>query len=129
MAPISTTSGCAWRRARTCKSFVSATGLPFLGRGSDEDHDRFTAEMRAVMVTTAGIRRFGSASLDLAYVAAGRFDGFWEHGLKPWDVAAGIVLVREAQGVVSDLKGGDRMLTPATSWPPTRCCIRNCSSC
>jgi myo-inositol-1(or 4)-monophosphatase len=52
----------------------------------------------------------GAASLDMAYVAAGRFDGFWEHGLQPWDVAAGIVLVREAGGVVTDLNGGDQML-------------------
>ena len=62
------------------------------------------------MDATAGIRRFGAASLDLAYVAAGRFDGFWEHGLQPWDVAAGIVLVREAGGMVTDLNGGDQML-------------------
>ena len=57
----------------------------------------------------AGIRRFGSAALDLAYVAAGRFDGFWERGLKPWDIAAGIVLVREAGGIVDEIDGGDMM--------------------
>jgi len=56
------------------------------------------------------VRRFGAASLDLAWVAAGRFDGFWEEGLAPWDVAAGILLVREAGGFVSDFRGGDRML-------------------
>ena len=56
------------------------------------------------------IRRFGSAALDLAYLAAGRFDGFWEERLKPWDVAAGILMVREAGGVVGDLEGGDQML-------------------
>jgi len=82
---------------------VIATGLPFLGK---EGHARASAEMAEVMNVTAGIRRFGSASLDLAYVAAGRFDGFWEHSLQSWDVAAGIVLVREAGGMVSDLTGG-----------------------
>jgi myo-inositol-1(or 4)-monophosphatase len=87
---------------------VIATGLPFLGK---EGHARATAEMAEVMNVTAGIRRFGSASLDLAYVAAGRFDGFWEDKLQAWDVAAGIVLVREAGGMVSDLTGGPDMLT------------------
>ncbi|HXR95025.1 MAG TPA: inositol monophosphatase family protein [Rhizomicrobium sp.] len=87
---------------------VIATGLPFLGK---EGHDRALAEMGAVMEATAGIRRMGAASLDMAFVAAGRFDGFWEHGLHPWDMAAGIVLVREAGGVVSDLNGSDQMLT------------------
>src|SRR5580698_8024482 len=79
---------------------VIATGLPFLGK---EGHARASAEMAEMMNLTAGIRRFGSASLDLAYVAAGRFDGFWEHKLQAWDVAAGLVLVREAGGMVSDL--------------------------
>ena len=59
------------------------------------------------MPEVAGIRRFGAAALDLAWVAAGRFDGFWEHGLPPWDIAAGVLLVREAGGYVTDLKGGD----------------------
>jgi myo-inositol-1(or 4)-monophosphatase len=90
---------------------VIATGLPFLGK---EGHARASAEMAAVMNVTAGIRRFGSASLDLAYVAAGRFDGFWERGLQPWDVAGGIVLVREAGGMVGDLEGGSGMLAGGT---------------
>lgn len=84
-----------------------ATGAPFLGHG---DHERFAAELGAVMPVVAGIRRFGAASLDLAYVAAGRFDGFWERDLSAWDVAAGILIVREAHGVVTDLKGGSTML-------------------
>ena len=63
-----------------------------------------------MMAATSGVRRLGAASLDLAYVAAGRFDGFWERGLSPWDVAAGILLVREAGGLVSDLDGGNRAL-------------------
>ena len=62
------------------------------------------------MGATAGIRRPGAAALDLAYVAAGRYDGFWEYGLHAWDIAAGILLVREAGGYVSDLAGGHDML-------------------
>jgi myo-inositol-1(or 4)-monophosphatase len=86
---------------------VIATGLPFMGK---EGHARAGVEMAAMMNATAGVRRFGAASLDLAYVAAGRFDGFWEHGLQPWDLAAGIVIVREAGGVVSDIDGRDQMM-------------------
>jgi myo-inositol-1(or 4)-monophosphatase len=87
---------------------VIATGLPFMGK---DGHARANAETAAVMNVTAGIRRFGAASLDLAFVAAGRFDGFWEHGLQPWDIAAGIVLLREAGGVITDMQGGDKMMT------------------
>ena len=86
---------------------VLATGVPFRGHG---DAARFMAELDAVMTNVAGIRRFGAASLDLAFVAAGRFDAFWERDLSAWDVAAGILLVREAHGVVSDLDGGATML-------------------
>jgi myo-inositol-1(or 4)-monophosphatase len=67
--------------------------------------------MAAVMNVTAGIRRMGAASLDMAFVAAGRFDGFWEHGLQPWDMAAGILLVKEAGGVITDMNGGEQMMT------------------
>jgi len=63
------------------------------------------AALQPMMDRTAGVRRFGCASLDLAYVAAGRYEGFWEFGLSPWDVAAGIVIVREAGGFVTDLQG------------------------
>lgn len=87
-----------------------ATGIPFLGHGDEDQHKRYLAEMGAVMGQVAGIRRWGTASLDLAFVAAGRFDGFWEHGLGPWDMAAGIVLVREAGGFVTDHDGGANML-------------------
>jgi myo-inositol-1(or 4)-monophosphatase len=90
---------------------VIATGLPFMGK---EGHARAAAEMTAVMNVTAGIRRFGSAALDLAFVAAGRFDGFWERGLSAWDIAAGVVLVREAGGVITDLNGGADMLSGGT---------------
>ncbi|MGZ5929852.1 MAG: inositol monophosphatase family protein [Rhizomicrobium sp.] len=89
-------------------SSVIATGLPFMGK---EGHARAAAEMAAVMNVTAGIRRMGAASLDLAYVAAGRFDGFWEHGLQPWDMAAGILLLKEAGGVITDMNGGEQMMT------------------
>jgi myo-inositol-1(or 4)-monophosphatase len=90
---------------------VIGLGLPFLGK---EGHARALAELALVMAGTAGVRRCGSAALDLAYVAAGRFDGFWEHGLSPWDMAAGILLVREAGGIVTDLAGGTDMLAGGT---------------
>jgi myo-inositol-1(or 4)-monophosphatase len=86
---------------------VLVTGIPHRGR---PDQDLFLKEMAAVMATTSGIRRTGAAALDLAWVAAGRFDGFWERNLRPWDLAAGIVVLREAGGYVSDMTGRDRML-------------------
>lgn len=88
-------------------SALLATGIPFKGRG---DHEKFIAEMTEFMPSIAGIRRFGAATLDLAYVAAGRFDGFWESDLQPWDIAAGILMVKEAGGYVTDMKGGSSML-------------------
>lgn len=81
-----------------------ATGVPYRGHG---DFGQFDAILQAVAPNVAGIRRFGSAALDLAWVAAGRYDGYWETDLKVWDVAAGILLVREAGGFVSDFRGGD----------------------
>ena len=85
---------------------VIGTGIPHLGIGGGaEGHAQYIQRLHAVMGVAAGVRRFGVASLDLAYVAAGRFDGFWERGLKPWDVAAGVVLIREAGGCVSDSQG------------------------
>ena len=86
---------------------IFATGIPFMGI---PDHALFLRQLSAVMEVSAGIRRYGSAALDLAYVAAGRYDGYWENGLNPWDIAAGIVLVREAGGFVTDLSGGNDML-------------------
>lgn len=86
---------------------VIGTGIPFIGRG---DHARYLAELKTVMARVAGIRRFGAAALDLAYVAAGRFDGFWERGLSSWDIAAGAVLVREAGGFISDFADRDTIL-------------------
>lgn len=78
------------------------TGIPFMGRPG---HGQFLKELHHVSQRVAGVRRYGSAALDLAYVAAGRFDVFWERGLKPWDMAAGVLLVTEAGGVVSDADG------------------------
>jgi myo-inositol-1(or 4)-monophosphatase len=89
---------------RNLDEALIATGIPFYGHGNLE---RFQKILDAVSPNVAGIRRFGSAALDLAWVAAGRFDGFWEEDLQYWDVAAGILLVREAGGFVSDFKGGE----------------------
>jgi myo-inositol-1(or 4)-monophosphatase len=86
---------------------VIACGLPHLGRGDLELSRR---ELAAVQEKVAGLRRLGSAALDLAFIAAGRFDGYWERGLAVWDMAAGILLVREAGGFVTDLQGKDGML-------------------
>jgi myo-inositol-1(or 4)-monophosphatase len=86
---------------------VIATGIPFLGHG---DFAQWSRIFGAVAPEVAGIRRLGSAALDLAWVAAGRFDGFWESSLKPWDVAAGLLLVKEAGGFVTDFRGGDKMM-------------------
>jgi myo-inositol-1(or 4)-monophosphatase len=80
-----------------------ATGMPFKGHKSGPN---YTAELDLVMGEVAGVRRFGSAALDLAYVASGRFDGFWEYGLSPWDTAAGVILVTEAGGFVREIGGG-----------------------
>ncbi len=86
---------------------VLATGIPFLGHGQ---HGRFLKELHQITQKVAGVRRFGAAALDLAWVAAGRFDGFWERDLKPWDLAAGLLLVTEAGGKVTDADGGDDIL-------------------
>lgn len=85
------------------------TGVPFNGFAL-EHIDAYLNCMREVAGQTAGIRRPGSAALDLAYVAAGRFDGFWEMNLKPWDMAAGVLLVKEAGGLISGFEGDSRFL-------------------
>ncbi|MCF1433807.1 inositol monophosphatase family protein [Agrobacterium vitis] len=82
---------------------VIGCGMPHLGRGN---HGKALLELRHVMGEVAGVRRMGAAALDLAYVACGRFDGFWETGLHAWDIAAGLLLIREAGGFVSDMSGG-----------------------
>ncbi|MCB1757511.1 MAG: inositol monophosphatase, partial [Gammaproteobacteria bacterium] len=86
---------------------IFATGIPFAGRGP---LPAALQDLARLMPLTAGVRRFGAASLDLAYVAAGRFDGFWEMGLNPWDIAAGALLVREAGGLVGNLRGEEGWL-------------------
>ena len=86
-------------------SAVIGTGIPF--RAHQADHlAAYTASLQTLAARCAGIRRAGAAALDLAYVAAGRLDAFWELGLSPWDIAAGSLLVREAGGLVADLAGG-----------------------
>jgi myo-inositol-1(or 4)-monophosphatase len=75
-----------------------------------EGRDAFLGELNGVVASTAGMRRFGSAALDLAWTASGRFDAFWERHLQAWDIAAGILIVREAGGVVTDLDGRDCMM-------------------
>ena len=78
------------------------TGIPHIARG---DHPAYLRKLEAVMGKTAGVRRWGAAALDLAFVAAGRYDAFFEYGLAPWDVAAGLLMVQEAGGLVSDTAG------------------------
>ncbi|QLC24388.1 inositol monophosphatase [Parasphingopyxis algicola] len=90
---------------RNLNEALIATGIPFKGHGN---LDQFNAIFNAVAPQVAGIRRFGAASLDLAWLAAGRYDGFWEADLQPWDVAAGILIVREARGFVTDFRGGSQ---------------------
>jgi myo-inositol-1(or 4)-monophosphatase len=92
---------------RSLADALIGTGIPYRERGN---HPLYLATLAAVMGATAGVRRPGAAALDLAYVAAGRYDGYWEFGLSAWDIAAGILLVRESGGYVSDLSGGHDML-------------------
>lgn len=93
--------------ARSLEGALLGTGFPY----RDTSYlDVYLATLKAFIGPTAGIRRPGSAALDLAYVAAGRFDGFWEFRLNPWDMAAGALLVQEAGGMVSDFGGGDHYL-------------------
>lgn len=90
---------------------VVSTGTPTM---TVKVHDAFLAEVRTVMNQVASFRRLGSAALDLCYVASGRLDGFWERNLHPWDMAAGILIVREAGGFVSDIEGGTDMFGTST---------------
>jgi len=83
------------------------TGFPYHDFSSMEAYLNI---LRDLMPKVAGVRRPGAASLDLAYVAAGRYDGFWEAGLKPWDMAAGVLLIQEAGGLVTDFEGGENVL-------------------
>jgi myo-inositol-1(or 4)-monophosphatase len=83
-------------------------GVPHLGKAAE--HPRFKAELAAVMAKVVNVRRMGCAALDLAYVASGRFDAFWERGLHSWDIAAGALLIREAGGFVSGVDGEENFL-------------------
>jgi len=93
---------------RKLEDCVIGTGIPHLG---DTHHGSYLVKLRNVMGQVSGVRRLGAAALDLAYVAAGRLDGFWENDLQPWDMAAGILLIREAGGFVTDDQGGHDMLS------------------
>ncbi len=92
---------------RNLADAVIGTGLASRQQSEVEAHGR---ALTAIFAATGGVRQAGAAALDLAYVAAGRYDGFWQKGLSPWDMAAGILLVRESGGYVSDLEGGREML-------------------
>jgi len=94
------------RRARMIEALF-ATGIPFGGR---RDLPRTLQDLARLMPACAGVRRWGSAALDLAYVAAGRYDGFWERGLNAWDLAAGLVIVREAGGLAEPIRAGGDIL-------------------
>jgi myo-inositol-1(or 4)-monophosphatase len=91
----------------TFKGALIGTGFPFK---TDTHMDAYLGMFRSIAVDSAGIRRAGSAALDLAYVAAGRLDGFWEIGLMPWDMAAGVLLIKEAGGVVTDFSFNDKYM-------------------
>jgi myo-inositol-1(or 4)-monophosphatase len=91
---------------RNLSDCVIGTGVPHLGRG---DHGEYLGELSRVMGEVAGIRRMGAAALDMAFVAAGRLDAYWEDGVSAWDIAAGMIVLREAGGFVSDKKGGSKM--------------------
>lgn len=86
---------------------IFATGLPFAGR---PDLPATLQDLARLMPACAGVRRWGAAALDLAYVAAGRYDGFWERGLQPWDMAAGIIIAREAGAFIQPLNTDGHML-------------------
>ena len=102
----------AWMNDRRLRSsgrtnmieMIFATGLPFAGRS---DLPETLGDLARILPGCAGVRRWGAASLDLAYTAAGRYDGFWERNLKPWDIAAGILLVKEAGGLIDDMENGN----------------------
>jgi myo-inositol-1(or 4)-monophosphatase len=98
------------------------TGIPHIGKGG---HPTYVKKLEAVANKTAGVRRWGAAALDLAFVAAGRYDAFFEYGLSPWDVAAGILMVREAGGMVNEIPGGAFVLGTSTSILATNAGLRD----
>jgi len=92
---------------RNLEGALLGTGIPFR---PDQDLNSYLETLKVLLPGTAGIRRAGSAALDLSYVAAGRLDGFWEFGLQPWDMAAGCLIIQEAGGIVSDTDGSNNFL-------------------
>ena len=94
------------KRNKLSESII-VTGIPHIGRG---DQSEFISEIKEIMTEVAGIRRSGSAALDLAWVASGRYDGYWEKGLSIWDIAAGIIILREAGGTITGLDGSEKDL-------------------
>lgn len=96
---------------RTMAEAVFATGVPF---GAQKTLPATIRDLSRLMPKTAGVRRYGAASLDLAYVAAGRFDGYWERELSAWDMAAGLLIVREAGGLIEPLRQGDSIFDSGT---------------
>jgi myo-inositol-1(or 4)-monophosphatase len=92
---------------RSMAESVFATGVPF---GAKKTLPAMLADLARLMPACAGVRRWGAASLDLAFVAAGRFDGYWERELQAWDIAAGLLLVKEAGGLVGPVREGDDIL-------------------
>jgi len=102
---------------RELKDALFATGIPF-AIGSAGQRLGFARTLGTLMPQVAGIRRFGSAALDLAWVAAGRYDGYWETGIKPWDIAAGMLIVREAGGYATDSEGKDEIANTVVAANP-----------
>lgn len=92
---------------KTLADCVISIGIPHRGRG---DKDLFLSETKALIPQVSGLRRTGSACIDLAWVASGRFDAYYEYNLQPWDLAPGILIVREAGGIVTDAKGSTKVL-------------------
>ena len=92
---------------KNLKNSIIATGIPW---GAKDKNDKYLKQLVPIMDNSAGIRRFGVASLDLAYVASGRFDGYWESNLNLWDICAGILLVKEAGGLITDFEGEKKYL-------------------
>ena len=94
---------------RTLADCVIGCGIPHIGKR--REHPRFLTEAQDVMGQVSNLRRLGAAAIDLCYVAAGRYDGYWERGIQSWDMAAGIVMIREAGGFVSDCDGAQDMMS------------------
>ena len=97
---------------RAMADCVMGCGIPHLGKR--REHPGFLMEAQRVMTQVSNLRRLGAAALDFCHVAAGRYDGYWERGIRSWDMAAGLVMVKEAGGFVSDCDGGQDMLTKGT---------------